>query len=224
MEKELLQKKKDEIILCKKNLNQIAKEKEDLIEENTQLDIKYQETISTIETLKNELYDYETTKRVNKFSKILLAETIIVILGCLGIIFTTPFGIGATLIEKIISSLVLTGFFGAVGSTPYFSTKKYLKNINVDDIKSQLELSEEDKNNNRETYDKNISKMENLESSNTVVANVLYLTTLDLLEDKEVREEIMDYIVNNYPSIEVVNAIADSMLEEPKVKLKRVRK
>ena len=224
MEKELLQKKKDEIILCKKNLNQIAKEKEDLIEENTQLDIKYQETISNIEILKNKLYDYKTVKRVNKFSKILLFVSIIAILGCLGIIFTTPFWVGVSLIEKLISGLVLTGFFGAVGSIPYFSTKKYLKNINVDDIKSQLELSEEDKNNNRETYDKNISKIENLESSNTVVANVLYLTTLDLLEDKEVREEIMDYIVNNYPSIEVVNAIADSMLEEPKVKLKRVRK
>lgn len=224
MKKELLQKKKDEIILCKKNLNQIAKEKEDLIEENTQLDIKYQETISNIETLKNKLYDYKTVKRVNKFSKILLFVSIIAILGCLGIIFTTPFWVGVSLIEKLISGLVLTGFFGAVGSIPYFSTKKYLKNINVDDIKSQLELYEEDKNNNRETYDKNISKIENLESSNTVVANVLYLTTLDLLEDKEVREEIMDYIVNNYPSIEVVNAIADSMLEEPKVKLKRVRK
>ena len=216
MEKELLQKKKDEIVLCKKNLN--------LIEENTHLDEKYHETISTIETLKNEIYDYETTKRVNKFSKILLAATITVILGCLGAIFATSFGIGATLIEKIISSLVLTVFFGGVSSIPYFSTKKYLKNVNIDDIKSQLEFAEEYKNKNRETYDKNINKIDSLESSNTVVSNVLYLTTLDLLEDKEVREEIMEYIVNNYPSSEVVNAIADSMLEEPKVKLKSVRK
>ena len=141
MEKELLQKKKDEILLCKEELIKLVNEAETLTDVNNRLNLKYEKIISYIEDLNETIIEYNQIKRVNKFSKILLIVSIIIVLGVLGISYLSS--VPTALLSNMVAICTFSILTGVSSSIPYVSTTKYLKNINIEVSKSQLKLSEE---------------------------------------------------------------------------------
>jgi len=207
MKKEMLQSKKQQIILYKNELNRLEEEKKQIVSMNEKLDIKNNELKNSIQNLNSEILEYNRIKESNKFHKKLML--IIFILIVVISIFST----------NIVSILLTAIIGGGVFSIPYFITKNYLKNINFKDLIEQLNNSFEEQKENRNIYENNKVQLKELERSTTDILNNLDVITLNLLKDKESRDEIMEYIINNAITTELLDCISDSVVEEAKVKL-----
>ena len=222
MQKELLEQRKNEILAHKKELENNETTKESLVWENENLSIEYQEKVDCLMNLKKEMNEYIRTKRINKFSKILVIASIISVLGISGIAFlSTITPTASSTISNVVASSLMTLFIGGLSSIPYFETRKYLKNVDINEIKEQIEQNELEIGKNIEKSELNDKKIENIDNRKLELEEEVYRITVALLRDEEERNIIMSELLENYPSYEFVEVFTDNMYEKSKTKVKK---
>ena len=188
MEKELLQQKRDELIAYKEELKEIVNEVDILLQRNNQIDEENEDIFNSIAKLKKELNNYEQLKRTNNFSKLLILASIVALLGITGLSHLTSVATPAALSvsTNVIATSVMTLLIGVLTSVPYFDTRRQLKNINIEEIKLELESA-------LEKNDLNIKEAENIESridslieKSAKNYQSIYSKTIELLEDENI--------------------------------------
>ena len=221
MKKELLEQRKNEILAHKKELEKNKNQKENLVSENEKLNIEYKEIVDSIVNLKKEMNEYIRSKRINKFSKILLIVSIISVLGIFGLVKLTSVVASMSLASNITAVFVMTFLLGGIVSVPYFSTRNYIKNTNIEEIKAALNLEQLKMNQNIEKCELNDKKIENIDNRKLELEEEVYRITVALLRDEDERNEVITEMLDNYPSFEFVEAFTNTMYEKSKIKLKK---
>lgn len=224
MEKEILQKKKEEVISLKntliKNEEQIKnmeKENEKLREEHTNISVQ-------LDKLDKIVFRYENLELAKKIARVCFILSIAggIIVGSVAH-FASALSIIRSIMLSIIAIIALNGF----GTFPYLITKQGIKNntnLTLEEVANQIEDFKNYKKVNREKYKKNTEKIENIKFNTSFMYSSLNSLILNLLKDKETRDEIMDQIMEKEPSKELVEIVADNMLETSKIKTKTLKK
>lgn len=222
MKKELLEQRKNEIFAHKEELENNEIIKESLVWENENLSVEYQEKVDCLISLKKEMNEYIRTKRINKFSKILVIASIISVLGISGIAFLSPVTpTSLSTISNVVASSLMTLFIGGLSSIPYFETRKYLKNVDINEIKEQIKQKELEIEKNIEKSELNDKEIENIDNRKLELEEEVYRITVALLRDEDERNEVITEMLDNYPSFEFVEAFTNTMYEKSKIKLKK---
>lgn len=219
MEKELLHQKREELIAYKEELKEIVNEVDILLQRNNQIDEENENIFDSISKLKKEINNYEQIKRTNKFSKILTIISILAVLGVNGLSYLTPVVSVNLSATNVIATAIMSLFIGSLSSIPYFETKKQLKNINIEELKLELDKVLEKNDLNIKKYENNEMRINHLMDEIVINYQLIYSKTLELLEDEVISKEAMDYIINNNPSEEIIYKIADSIIDTPKTKV-----
>ena len=224
MEKELLQKKKEEVISLKntliRNENQIKK----IEKENEQLIDQYTNISVQLDELDKIVFRYETLEITKKIAKVCF---ILAITGGIIVGFVAHFASALSIIRSIMLSIISIIALSSFGTFPYLVTKEGIKNktnLTLEEVLKQIEDLKDYKKVNREKNKKNTEKIENIKFNTSFMYSNLNSLILNLLKDKEARDEIMDQIMEKEPSKELVEIVADNMLETNKIKTKTLNK
>lgn len=222
MEKELLPKKKDELISYKEELEENEKRIESLVWENENLSIEYQKKVDYFMKLKKEMNEYIKTKKINKNSKIFVITSIISVLVILSIVFLSPVTPPSlSTLSNVINTTLIPALIGGLSSVPYFETRKYLKNVDINEIKQKLELNDKEIEKNIEKSELNDKKIEDLHVRQCELEEEVYRIAVALLRDEDERNKVMTEMLDNYPSFEFVEAFTNNMYEKSKTKIKK---
>ena len=91
-------------------------------------------------------------------------------LGISGIAFlSTITPTASSTISNVVASSLMTLFIGGLSSIPYFETRKYLKNVDINEIKEQIEQNELEIGKNIEKSELNDKKIENIDNRKFLV-------------------------------------------------------
>lgn len=213
MEKEILQKIKEDILISNKKLQKnknIIEKKEREIEELTLGNIQIIDELNSADRI---VFLYE---RVNDSKKFLLFALV------LGIVFGLGFGIVSLVDQAKIFSIIFS-FIGPafastlIGSIPYLGTKaniSYNTSLSLEEINQKIDKLKKEKQINRDKYKENLKEIEKLKSINEVIETELYSKTLELLKDKSSCQEIMTNIIENEPSKNLIEIITNDIVKQ----------
>lgn len=220
MEKEILQKKKKELIETKKT---IAKNEKEMQEKENENDILNSQNIELTEQLNINDRIVFLYERLQDSKKLLLVALLIGVVASLG------FGI-FNLIDKVNVFSTILSFIGPIGVStliggiPYACTKLNISNntnLTLEEVTRKIEKLKEEKQINREKFKHNIKEIEILKMKNQLIEDKLFNETIELLKDKAACEEIMSDIIENDPSKKLVEMITEDMVKSSKVKMKK---
>ena len=217
MEKELLQKKKEEVISLNNILIRNEEQIEDLEKENEKLTEDHKKIIVELDKLDKVVFRYERLKDAKK---------IILLFFILGVVFGLVSGIFSLIEQVTILSTVFSFISPIVVSTlissiPYIGTKLYISNstnLTFEEVLKQIEDLKYYKKANREKYKKNTEKIENIKFNTSFMYSNFNSLILNLLKDKEARDEIMNQIMEKEPSKELVEIVANDIVKTLKLK------